>query len=67
MREEYDFSKAEKGKFYREKALFKIPLYLEEDVVKDLQDQARKSGTDLETLANQWLKRDIAAAKSANG
>jgi hypothetical protein len=32
MKGEYDFSNAEKGKFYRPIEELKIPVYLEEDV-----------------------------------
>ena len=32
MKAEYDFSKAERGKFYQPKIVFNLPIYLEEDV-----------------------------------
>ena len=32
MKAEYDFSKGERGKFYQPKAVFNLPIYLEEDV-----------------------------------
>ncbi len=34
MKEEYDFSKAEQGKFYRPIDELEIPVYLEKDVEK---------------------------------
>lgn len=29
MKAEYDFSKGERGKFYRKDAVFQLPIYLE--------------------------------------
>jgi hypothetical protein len=47
MREEYDFSKAERGKFYRPDARFNLPVYLDEEVQTFVQAIAEKRGTDL--------------------
>jgi hypothetical protein len=33
MAEEYDFSGAERGRFYRPEAQFQIPVYLESDTL----------------------------------
>lgn len=32
MKKEHDFSKAERGKFYRSDAVFEFPVYLDPDV-----------------------------------
>ena len=32
MKDEYDFSKGERGKFYNENAKFNIPVYLEPEI-----------------------------------
>ena len=32
MKEEYDFSNAERGKFYRPDAQLNIPVYLDQDI-----------------------------------
>ena len=34
MKKEYDFSKGERGKFYRPETELNIPIYLEPDVAK---------------------------------
>ena len=36
MNDEYDFTGAERGKFYRAGARLRLPLYLDEQVLKDL-------------------------------
>ena len=56
MKAEYDFSKAERGKFYNPKAAFNLPIYLEEDVDAFMRKLADEKGKDVETLVNEWLR-----------
>ncbi|WP_405236075.1 hypothetical protein [Lentisalinibacter orientalis] len=65
MRKEYDFSKGERGKFFRQDAELQLPVYLEEDVLEYLQDRAREKGVELNELVNALLKQDIALIESA--
>ncbi|HZX22419.1 MAG TPA: hypothetical protein VFF18_02700 [Woeseiaceae bacterium] len=65
MRREYDFSKGERGKFFRKDAELQLPVYLEEDVLEYLQDRAREKGVELNELVNALLKQDIALIESA--
>ena len=65
MRKEYDFSKGERGKFFRKDAELQLPVYLEEDVLEYLQDRAREKGVELNELVNALLKQDIALIESA--
>ena len=44
MKEKYDFSGGERGKFYHEAAEFDLPIYLEPDVAAFLQKVAIKKG-----------------------
>ncbi len=41
MRDEYDFSRGERGKFYKSGARLNLPVYLDDDVRSILQRQAR--------------------------
>jgi hypothetical protein len=59
MREEYDFSKAERGKFYRPDAELNIPVYSDEDVASFLRNLAAQKGTDVESIVNEWLRQSI--------
>ena len=43
MKKEYDFSKGERGKFYRPDAELSIPIYLEPDVAKVFRSSAAVS------------------------
>lgn len=62
MRKEYDFSKAERGKFYRPDARFNLPVYLEEEVQTFVQAIAEKRRIDLSTVVNQLLRGDMQIA-----
>jgi hypothetical protein len=65
MRKEYDFSKGERGKFYRPDAELNIPVYLDEDVASFLRKLAEQKGTDVESIVNDWLRQSIRLAESA--
>jgi len=60
MKQEYDFSKAERGKFYRPDAKMNLPVYLDEDVKEYLAERARAKGIGLGEMVNDLLKKDIA-------
>lgn len=59
MKEEVDFTNGERGKFYREKATFKLPIYLEFEVESYLTQKAAHKGVELSDLVNQLLKKEI--------
>lgn len=59
MRDEYDFSKGERGKFYNPNAQYNLPLYLEADVLNYFAAKAKAKGVELNTLVNELLKKDI--------
>lgn len=59
MRDEYDFSKGERGKFYREDAELQLPIHLETGVQDTLAELANAKGVELSTLVNELLKKDI--------
>ena len=59
MKQEHDFSKGECGKFFRENARLELPVYLDEDVQRHLQKQARSKGMEVARLVNEMLRRGI--------
>lgn len=59
MKERYDFSKGQRGKFYRPDAVFKLPVYLDKDVEAYLAQKAEAKGVELSDLVNELLKKDI--------
>lgn len=58
MKKEYDFSKGERGKFYRTNLRLNIPIYLEEDIADFVRKFARKKKVDAQTVVNQILRRN---------
>jgi len=63
MKKEYDFSKGERGKFYHPEAQLNLPVYLEPDVAEFIQRQSTEKNTDIQTIVNQWLRKDIEVLK----
>ena len=60
MKQEYDFSGGERGKFSHAEAELHIPVYLDPDVADFVQKVAEKKGVDVATLVNDWLRKDMA-------
>ena len=56
MKKEYDFSKGERGKFYRPDATLNLPVYLDDDVRKFVEDIAEKKDRDVSAVVNDLLK-----------
>jgi predicted HicB family RNase H-like nuclease len=65
MKDEYDFSKAERGKFFRKEAALKIPVYLDPEVRRFLSERAKAKGVEVNDLVNDLLKRDIEMIEAA--
>lgn len=59
MRDEYDFSKGERGKFYRPNATFHLPVHLDETVYNYFPEIAQAKGIDVSKLVNYLRKNDI--------
>lgn len=66
MKDHYDFSKAERGKFFRDNATLRIPVYLEPEVRRYLSERAKAKGIEIGDLVNDLLKRDIEMIEAAS-
>ena len=64
MRKEYDFSKGERGKFYRPDMKLNIPIYLDEEVSAFVERIAFKKKIDRSSVVNQLLRGDIKIAEA---
>lgn len=60
MKDEYDFSGAERGRFHKPGADLVPPVHLDPDVLGYLIDRARSRGASLSELVNDLLRKDIA-------
>ena len=63
MKEEYDFSKAERGKFYRPDVTLNIPIYLEAENLVFVQKLAKKKRADMSKIVNDLIRSDIQMAR----
>lgn len=63
MKKEYDFSKGERGKFFRPAVELNIPVYLEPQVAEAVREHARKRHTTMGSLVNEWLRKNLRAER----
>ncbi len=59
MKQEYDFSKGERGKFYQPDLKLIPPVHLDPQVLEYLAARAKAKGIPLNELINSLLKKDI--------
>ena len=64
MKPEYDFSKGERGKFFRPGAELRLPIYLDTDVQAYLLERASEKGVPLGEMVNGLLKQEIQMIES---
>lgn len=64
MKKEYDFSKAQRGKFYRTGAELNIPVYLDHDVAEAVRAQAHKDHSSIGVFVNEALRKGMRPARS---
>jgi len=64
VKKEYDFSKAEQGKFYRPIEKLEIPVYLDKEVERFCSQKALKSNLDLEQIVNTILRKEMELLKN---
>lgn len=59
MKPEYDFSGAERGKFFRPGAVVRLPVYLDQPLQDYLSAAAERNGRSLNELVNDLLSREL--------
>ena len=63
MRKEYDFSKAEQGKFYRPVEELEIPIYLDKRVKEFYAKKALARNIELDKVINTILSKEMEMLK----
>ena len=63
MKREYDFSKGERGKFFKANVTLNIPVYLEPENQAFVEQIAKKKKLDISRVVNELIKSDIQLAK----
>ena len=56
MRNEYDFSKGQRGAIIPSKGKTRITIYLDNEILDSFRDRAESEGVGYQTLINQTLK-----------
>ena len=59
MKRHYDFSKAERGKFYRKGARVRLPIYVDSQLQQRLERIAQKKGQDLGDVVSDLLTKEV--------
>ncbi|MBI5101768.1 MAG: hypothetical protein HZB33_08050 [Nitrospirae bacterium] len=63
MKKEYDFSKAEQGKFYRPLKELEIPIYLNKEVKEFFSKKAIARNVKLDKVINTILRKEMEILK----
>jgi len=58
MKEEYDFSNGERGKFYDKNATFNLPVYLDPEIESFIAKLAKEQKKNMSEIVNALLFRD---------
>ena len=59
MKKEYDFSKAERGRFYRKDATLRLPIYLDAKLQNQVQDLANRTGRDVSDIVKRIVEKEV--------
>ena len=59
MKREYDFSKGERGKFYRKVAKLRLPIYLDVKLQNQVERLAQNKGKDIGDIVNHLVKKEV--------
>jgi hypothetical protein len=59
MKKEYDFSKAERGEFYRKNAKVRLPTYLGARLQEQVESLASRTGRDMGEVVNHIVETEM--------
>ena len=66
MKDNYDFSKGVRGKFYRKGATLRLPIYLEAQLQNRLERIAEEKGRELGDVVNDLLAKEVATLEGSH-
>ena len=58
MKEEYDFSKGERGKFFKPNVKLNLPIYLDDEAYTFVEKIAENKQKDIFTIVSDLIKTD---------
>ena len=59
MKKEYDFSGAQRGRFFRKGLKLNIPVYLNKETYPFVEELAERKKSDISSVVNELLKGDM--------
>jgi hypothetical protein len=59
MKKEYDFSKAERGRFYKKGATLRLPIYLDAKVQDEVEGLADRTGRNVRDVVNRIVREQV--------
>ena len=66
MKKEYDFSKGERGKFYKPDMKLNLPVYLDDEAYTFVEKIAENKQEDISTIVSDLIKADKKIAEMAH-
>lgn len=66
MKKEYDFSKGERGKFYKPDMKLNLPVYLDDEAYTFVEKIAENKQEDILTIVSDLIKADKKIAEMAH-
>jgi len=64
MRNEYDFSRGERGKFHKRDVALDVPIYLDADNLSFVERIAERKNTDVSSVVNDPIRSDKQLAEA---
>ena len=59
MKKEYDFSKAESGRFHKKGAKLRLPVYLDARLQREVEVIASRSGRDFQDVVKRIVEKEV--------
>ena len=59
MKKEYNFTKAERGQFYRDGAKLRLPIYLDAELQSQVEGLASRSGRDFQDVVSRIVDKEV--------
>jgi hypothetical protein len=59
MKKQYNFSKGERGKFYKPNLRLNIPVYLDPKLQKSVEEIARRKGQEIGAVVSHIVRKEV--------
>jgi hypothetical protein len=59
MKKQYDFSKGERGRFYKPNLSLNIPVYLEPKLQRSVEEIAQRKGQEISAVVSRIVRKEL--------